>query len=169
MQIVVSALFLNGTKSRSANGHSRIETTKEIDDFGILLSRNNHDPAIGNTMNLRDGFGSFKTFLFRLFLKSRTALWKTKCDVFSCTELNAIQEIVLINLDRHEQRLKDIYRELSQVLTSNGRPLTDLMTRFSALDAKKRDFDYTTLDLDCLLYTSPSPRDGLLSRMPSSA
>lgn len=99
-------------------------------------------------MNLRDGFGSFKTFLFRLFLKSRTALWKTKCDVFSCTELNAIQEIVLINLDRHEQRLKDIYRELSQVLTSNGRPLTDLMTRFSALDAKKRDFDYTTLDLE---------------------
>ena len=27
----------------------------------------------------------------------------------------------------------------------------------------------TTTDKDCLLYTSPSPRDGLLSRMPSSA
>ena len=26
-----------------------------------------------------------------------------------------------------------------------------------------------TLDVTCLLYTSPSPRDGLLSRMPSSA
>ena len=26
-----------------------------------------------------------------------------------------------------------------------------------------------TLTKDCLLYTSPSPRDGLLSRMPSSA
>ena len=25
------------------------------------------------------------------------------------------------------------------------------------------------VDLACLLYTSPSPRDGLLSRMPSSA
>ena len=25
------------------------------------------------------------------------------------------------------------------------------------------------LEWDCLLYTSPSPRDGLLSRMPSSA
>ena len=25
------------------------------------------------------------------------------------------------------------------------------------------------LERDCLLYTSPSPRDGLLSRMPSSA
>ena len=27
----------------------------------------------------------------------------------------------------------------------------------------------TIIDLGCLLYTSPSPRDGLLSRMPSSA
>ena len=30
----------------------------------------------------------------------------------------------------------------------------------------KSDYPYT---LTCLLYTSPSPRDGLLSRMPSSA
>ena len=29
--------------------------------------------------------------------------------------------------------------------------------------------DEETLTLACLLYTSPSPRDGLLSRMPSSA
>ena len=28
---------------------------------------------------------------------------------------------------------------------------------------------YIGKSLDCLLYTSPSPRDGLLSRMPSSA
>ena len=28
---------------------------------------------------------------------------------------------------------------------------------------------YTVQPGDCLLYTSPSPRDGLLSRMPSSA
>ena len=32
--------------------------------------------------------------------------------------------------------------------------------------AKKRDFRSLWI---CLLYTSPSPRDGLLSRMPSSA
>ena len=30
-------------------------------------------------------------------------------------------------------------------------------------------FDSRTIFWDCLLYTSPSPRDGLLSRMPSSA
>ena len=29
--------------------------------------------------------------------------------------------------------------------------------------------DKTGIDIACLLYTSPSPRDGLLSRMPSSA
>ena len=33
-------------------------------------------------------------------------------------------------------------------------------------DARQRDLELQT---DCLLYTSPSPRDGLLSRMPSSA
>ena len=31
------------------------------------------------------------------------------------------------------------------------------------------DVELTPQDKDCLLYTSPSPRDGLLSRMPSSA
>ena len=30
-------------------------------------------------------------------------------------------------------------------------------------------FDRKEKELNCLLYTSPSPRDGLLSRMPSSA
>ena len=30
-------------------------------------------------------------------------------------------------------------------------------------------FKKYALNKDCLLYTSPSPRDGLLSRMPSSA
>ena len=33
----------------------------------------------------------------------------------------------------------------------------------------KLDMDDTRLIESCLLYTSPSPRDGLLSRMPSSA
>ena len=46
-----------------------------------------------------------------------------------------------------------------------------------ALGCKKMKFNKSRLKLDksqaiasiCLLYTSPSPRDGLLSRMPSSA
>ena len=35
-------------------------------------------------------------------------------------------------------------------------------------DNSKADLEIT-LPKNCLLYTSPSPRDGLLSRMPSSA
>ena len=40
---------------------------------------------------------------------------------------------------------------------------------FLALKAQKREAERNTLPDICLLYTSPSPRDGLLSRMPSSA
>ena len=37
------------------------------------------------------------------------------------------------------------------------------------LEVYETDFSTEKKDDDCLLYTSPSPRDGLLSRMPSSA
>ena len=35
--------------------------------------------------------------------------------------------------------------------------------------AKYKDYQERKIPEPCLLYTSPSPRDGLLSRMPSSA
>ena len=37
------------------------------------------------------------------------------------------------------------------------------------LDIKQKVFEQVEQYRNCLLYTSPSPRDGLLSRMPSSA
>ena len=53
----------------------------------------------------------------------------------------------------------------------------DIGTEFvKALIAKMKDDTLEIVgvgrarqDISCLLYTSPSPRDGLLSRMPSSA
>ena len=45
----------------------------------------------------------------------------------------------------------------------NGNVFGDLM---DLLVLSNSPFSF---DLPCLLYTSPSPRDGLLSRMPSSA
>ena len=36
-------------------------------------------------------------------------------------------------------------------------------------DETQQHSSETIEEEDCLLYTSPSPRDGLLSRMPSSA
>ena len=37
------------------------------------------------------------------------------------------------------------------------------------VDQRKKDTRREAWDRDCLLYTSPSPRDGSISRMPSSA
>ena len=45
----------------------------------------------------------------------------------------------------------------------------DVMQQRQAQLETKRDLDLVKNNRACLLYTSPSPRDGLLSRMPSSA
>ena len=42
-------------------------------------------------------------------------------------------------------------------------------TNTEFFEALKNEPDVERVELICLLYTSPSPRDGLLSRMPSSA
>ena len=61
----------------------------------------------------------------------------------------------------------DIVSEIdtAEILNATDNANRELSTRFDfrGVDA--------SIDLanDCLLYTSPSPRDGLLSRMPSSA
>ena len=43
--------------------------------------------------------------------------------------------------------------------------------RIDGIEERVKGYGYTDngKDIDCLLYTSPSPRDATLSRMPSSA
>ena len=41
--------------------------------------------------------------------------------------------------------------------------------RLAGRKLRRPELTVATQDHNCLLYTSPSPRDGLLSRMPSSA
>ena len=53
-----------------------------------------------------------------------------------------------------------------------GMILADLGAEVIRIDRSSQHGHGNTLDFQhrsCLLYTSPSPRDGLLSRMPSSA
>ena len=63
-------------------------------------------------------------------------------------------------------------------LLTTEQQLTAALARITELESNNRELtlllDMTTshsdvVTEDCLLYTSPSPRDGLLSRMPSSA
>ena len=49
----------------------------------------------------------------------------------------------------------------------SGKAVT--VTNLSLLDGSGAASNYNLTSSTCLLYTSPSPRDGLLSRMPSSA
>ena len=60
--------------------------------------------------------------------------------------------------------LYNIMCEHNQMVNPQANPDFDLQTfdnLFQAITMAKETY--------CLLYTSPSPRDGLLSRMPSSA
>ena len=74
------------------------------------------------------------------------------------------EEIELILLDAGEKMegaVSHARREFSTVRT--GRASSALFERLTV------EAYGVEMKLHCLLYTSPSPRDGLLSRMPSSA
>ena len=63
---------------------------------------------------------------------------------------------------QYEQTLKNIHA----LVTSQGGSKHDIARITVFLTEEPSDWSKIK---DCLLYTSPSPRDGLLSRMPSSA
>ena len=81
---------------------------------------------------------------------------------FPKVELKSIENIkfdeytVKIDESETEKRIKEIAK--------NTPSFKDAPPETKAKEGDLVSFDYT-----CLLYTSPSPRDGLLSRMPSSA
>ena len=61
-------------------------------------------------------------------------------------------------------------RQLDAVIMENDEPVLTSMSWGVSMKTKgKKGQAITRRVSNCLLYTSPSPRDGLLSRMPSSA
>ena len=68
--------------------------------------------------------------------------------------------VVGLNADESIQRIKGSHRPIKDELSR-----TWLLAAMECIDAVV----VFSQDTPCLLYTSPSPRDGLLSRMPSSA
>ena len=57
-------------------------------------------------------------------------------------------------------------KNASSIATASGALLQDYADQAESVVCMKTHKDWVA---GCLLYTSPSPRDGLLSRMPSSA
>ena len=85
---------------------------------------------------------------------------------------------------KNDNKNEILKEKLKQALTSTARAISDDFKNRDKPDKNEKsklfdNFDLENLDSKsdfikarakaCLLYTSPSPRDGLLSRMPSSA
>ena len=75
--------------------------------------------------------------------------------------------LITLGMNAQSDNNSDDRRELQKAAAMDGYmppiDFNDLLRRYEALD-QRNDLAY-----DCLLYTSPSPRDRTRSRMPSSA
>jgi len=101
-------------------------------------------------------------------------------DTADYSALNGVADVYVLPDSSMEQRLKtlptpiknQIKAELAlrgidadHLFSDNQATVRELLN-YIGIDLQGSDFDIVNI---CLLYTSPSPRDGLLSRMPSSA
>ena len=78
-------------------------------------------------------------FGYRLMLHTRYIGVSRSCDAFCNSgddQTRVIQRVYVINLDRHDYRWRRVKRELENVYDSFGEPLTAIMRRFSAVDAR---------------------------------
>ena len=83
-----------------------------------------------------------------------------KCDSLMMEHSKRNDEMHEGDALKTKERKRDLWIKMMTILKLKNE-LKSITTKIN--ESKKRLFDY------CLLYTSPSPRDGLLSRMPSSA
>ena len=78
-------------------------------------------------------------------------------------------EQLVAQLDTTQTEVEILQQTLGSASNITGK-LAELNTTLNAFDSDVLTLKQAqTKFKDCLLYTSPSPRDGLLSRMPSSA
>ena len=67
---------------------------------------------------------------------------------------------------RARAKPRSLYDEQAEELRKKG---VELQTQDDDEENEEQDDDRSATFVACLLYTSPSPRDATLSRMPSSA
>ena len=70
---------------------------------------------------------------------------------------------------RTEQEAPQTPEHQQEVAENNGLQFSTTHNSDGEIDVDFENTDNTTYPVACLLYTSPSPRDATLSRMPSSA
>lgn len=90
-------------------------------------------------MNLSKPLSTAARLLHSLSAQYRMLLPRQRCLSFvrpSETSKSGVGPIFVINLDRQPKRMAGIIRELSSILDSASRPLSERVVRYSAFDAK---------------------------------
>ena len=77
--------------------------------------------------------------------------------------------VQMICKDRNEKEMNELYEVLGLIARREEVQIEDRYDHVDILVCPQGKIVVTEEDGDCLLYTSPSPRDGATSRMPSSA
>ena len=121
------------------------------DDLSAVIL-NSEDPAL-----VRDGAPAFLLLLDGLLGEDP----KDPNLLASAASLNSNYATAFVTDPTRQTLFANKAFDLSLLATCKGLK--------NACDLRSRPFDEFEQWVACLLYTSPSPRDGLLSRMPSSA
>ena len=87
-------------------------------------------------------------------------------DVEAMKKLGMSEFKIRRELRKRKGLSKDIVNDLLLGTYTPKRPSSFFVTRINEINRDLNEKENVNI---CLLYTSPSPRDGLLSRMPSSA
>ena len=91
--------------------------------------------------------------------------------------LNQLQDLVLSGKTRNEKWRRAQLKSLSNLLENHQQEILKALSQDLGKPATEAFFEIIAVKQEiklaqknfCLLYTSPSPRDATLSRMPSSA
>ena len=117
-------------------------------------------------MNRKTKFRSPLRWVYRLMLARRLFAGKQCCNAFGQTKIDYrrnIDQIVVINLDRQTHRWTQMQRELKRIRDQENKPLIEMTSRFSAVDAKcdltgsAHSVLTTSYALEDQLYVEPQP------------
>jgi GR25 family glycosyltransferase involved in LPS biosynthesis len=78
----------------------------------------------------------FSKLFYRVLLGTRHVRFSPVCDALGSHCDEAVQRIYVINLDRQDNRWRQMRRELASIRDLGGSPLTNIARRFSAVDAR---------------------------------
>lgn len=98
-------------------------------------------------MNLGEASGSLRKLAFRIVRATASIIPGGRVSAFGAAD-DAIGAILVVNLDRQPERWRRVLRELGRFRMSDGNPLTSIVRRFAAVDARDGRAVAATADVD---------------------